>query len=432
MTADRHRTQSILSLIKQKFSVAELIARQAPKYDLPLTPSIRPTKNVSLTALENYWKILLGNTAAQEADKAVLANGPVRESLELFQNNIENCIGAVHIPVGVIGPLRVNGIFAQGDYYVPLATTEATLVASHGRGARLISECGGCTVALLNDGLSRTPVYAFKTITESGLFAQWISDSYDMLKKAAESTTRYGKLIDLHTHIEGNHVYLTCEYMTGDAAGQNMTTIATQELCQLIEKQSPVKPDYWFLESNFSGDKKASSSSFFSVRGKKVSAEILIPAALVEKYLHTTIQTMDNYWRISALGGVMSGTIGVQGHYANGLAALYLATGQDAACVSESSVGITRMEIRDDNLYVSVTLPNVVVGTVGGGTKLPGQSAGLNILGLKGAGHVHALAEVCAALCLAGELSLIGAICAGQFAGAHQKLARGIYGSSDE
>jgi hydroxymethylglutaryl-CoA reductase (NADPH) len=148
---------------------------------------------------------------------------------------------------------------------------------------------------------------------------------------------------------------------------------------------------------------------------------------VIEKYLHTTIDTMHNYWRVSALGGVMSGTIGVQGHYANGLAALYLATGQDAACVSESSVGITRMEIRDGHLYASVTLPNIVVGTVGGGTKLPWQKAALNILGLKGQGHVYALAEVCAAVCLAGELSLIGAICAGEFAGAHQKLARGSH-----
>lgn len=430
MTADRYRTQSILTLIQQKFSVPELIKRQSCKKDLPLAPAIRPTKTISVTALENYWKILRQQTSATDEDKAILAHDRICQDLEVFQSNIENCIGAVQIPVGIIGPLRINGIFAQGDYYVPLATTEATLVASHARGARLISEIGGCTVALLNDGLSRTPVYAFKNITEAGLFALWVNKSYEALKIAAEATTKHGRLIDLHTHMEGNHVYLVCEYTTGDAAGQNMTTIATQALCQLIAETSPIKPEYWFLESNFSGDKKAASSSFTSVRGKKVTAEIVIPAALVEKHLHTDVETMHNYWRVSALGGVMSGTIGVQGHYANGLAALYLATGQDAACVSESSVGITRMEIRGQHLYTSVTLPNIVVGTVGGGTKLPGQRAGLNILGLKGSGHVHALAEVCAALCLAGELSLIGAICAGEFAGAHKKLARGSHGTS--
>jgi hydroxymethylglutaryl-CoA reductase (NADPH) len=135
---------------------------------------------------------------------------------------------------------------------------------------------------------------------------------------------------------------------------------------------------------------------------------------------------MEQYWRMSALGGVMSGSIGVQGHYANGLAALYLATGQDAACVAESAVGVTRIELREnDRMFVSVTLPNIIVGTVGGGTALPTQSAGLNILGLKGAGNVRQFGEVCAAVCLAGELSIIGALCAHEFASAHKNLARG-------
>ncbi len=134
---------------------------------------------------------------------------------------------------------------------------------------------------------------------------------------------------------------------------------------------------------------------------------------------------MEDYWRMSALGGVMSGSIGVQGHYANGLAALYIATGQDAACVAESAVGVTRIERREgDRLFVSVMLPNVIVGTVGGGTGLPSQSAALNILGLKGSGKARAFAEVCAAVCLAGELSIIGALCANEFTSAHRKLAR--------
>jgi hydroxymethylglutaryl-CoA reductase (NADPH) len=206
-----------------------------------------------------------------------------------------------------------------------------------------------------------------------------------------------------------------------------MTTIATLAICQHIEQHSPIKPVYWFLESNFSGDKKASALSFLSVRGKKVTAEVTLPTTLIEKYLHTTRDRMLDYWRMSALGGVMSGSIGVQGHYANGLTALYLATGQDAACASESSVGVTRMEPVGDDLYASVTLPNVIVGTVGGGgTKLPQQNAALRLMGFEGErGGVHALAEVCAAVCLAGELSLIGAICANLFAQAHQSLARG-------
>jgi hydroxymethylglutaryl-CoA reductase (NADPH) len=135
---------------------------------------------------------------------------------------------------------------------------------------------------------------------------------------------------------------------------------------------------------------------------------------------------MAKYWRMSAMGGVLSGTIGVQGHYANGLAALYIACGQDAACVAESSVGVTRFEITaDGSLYASVTLPNLIVGTVGGGTGLPSQKACLKILGLAGPGHARALAEVTAAVALAGELSIIGALAAQEFSSAHQKRARG-------
>jgi hydroxymethylglutaryl-CoA reductase (NADPH) len=247
-----------------------------------------------------------------------------------------------------------------------------------------------------------------------------------MLKAAAEATTRHGKLVELSPHVEGDHVYLVCSYTTGDAAGQNMVTIATEAVCAAIIENAPVKPVYWFVEANFSGDKKASAMSFVGVRGRKVTASVELPGEEIRKQLHTTSHRMQDYWRMSALGGVMSGSIGVQGHYANGLAALYLATGQDAACVAESAVGVTRIELReDDRLFVSVTLPNIIAGTVGGGTGLPSQSAGLNIMGLKGAGKARAFAEVCAAVCLAGELSIIGALCAHEFASAHERLARG-------
>jgi hydroxymethylglutaryl-CoA reductase (NADPH) len=226
--------------------------------------------------------------------------------------------------------------------------------------------------------------------------------------------------------MEGDHVYLVCTYTTGDAAGQNMVTLATEALCREIEARCPIAPLYWFVETNLSGDKKATAISFTSVRGRKACAEILLPAELVSAQLHTTPERMHDYWRMSALGGVMSGSLGVQGHYANGLAALYLATGQDVACVAESAVGVTRFELREGGaLYASVTLPNIMMGTVGGGTGLPTQAAALNILGLGGEGKARALAEVAAALCLAGELSIIGALAAGHFTRAHADLARG-------
>ncbi len=409
---------------------ADEIARQSrPDTTTPLKPWIRPAKHLDPLFTSANWKTLLANSGAKEADKAELYDARAQEQLEAYTHNIENYIGTLRIPVGVIGPLRVNGIFAKGDFYAPLATTEAALVASYGRGARLISSVGGATTGTLAEGVHRAPGFAFKSTTEAGLFVAWVCANFDMLKEAAASTTRHGKLIELSPHVEGDHVYLVCSYTTGDAAGQNMVTIATEAVCAAIIEKSPVKPLFWFVEANFSGDKKASAMSFVGVRGRKVTASVEIPAAEIEKQLHTTAERMQDYWRMSALGGVMSGSIGVQGHYANGLAALYLATGQDAACVAESAVGVTRIELRKDEqdgekLFMSVTLPNIITGTVGGGTNLPSQAAGLNIMGLKGAGKARAFAEVCAAVCLAGELSIIGALCAHEFASAHQRLAR--------
>lgn len=407
-------------------STAELAQRSRPDTATPLKPWIRPAKHLEPTFTAANWKVLLNNSGAGDADKAELYDAKAREQLERYEHNIENYIGTLRIPVGVVGPLRVNGIFAKGDYYVPLATSEAALVASYGRGARLISSVGGATTGTLAEAVHRSPGFAFASTTEAGLFVAWICQNFEMLKAAAETTTRHGKLVELSPHVEGDHVYLVFSYTTGDAAGQNMVTIATEAVCRAIEERSPVKPLYWFVEANFSGDKKASAMSFVGVRGRKVTASVELSGDEVRKQLHTTPERMEQYWRMSALGGVMSGSIGVQGHYANGLAALYLATGQDAACVAESAVGVTRIETRaDDKLFVSVTLPNIIVGTVGGGTNLPTQAAGLNILGLKGTGNARAFAEVCAAVCLAGELSIIGALCAHEFASAHKNLARG-------
>jgi hydroxymethylglutaryl-CoA reductase (NADPH) len=229
----------------------------------------------------------------------------------------------------------------------------------------------------------------------------------------------------MRVNVEGNHVYLIFEFATGNAAGQNMVTIATQAICEYIAEHSAVKPRYGFVEANHSGDKKASAQSFLGGRGKSVTCECVVPAELVERRLHTSVETMTRYWVMSALGGVMSGTIGVQGHYANGLTALYLACGQDVACVAESAVGVTRFEARDDGaLYAAVTLPNLIVGTVGGGTNLPTQRACLDVLGLPEGGSANAFAEVCAAVALGGELSIVGALAAGHFTSAHQSLAR--------
>jgi len=399
----------------------ELRARLAPRHT-PARPRIPGGTALTPERLHERWQVL--NLPARKRDS--LADPESLANMEIFARNIENFIGTLKVPVGVAGPLRVNGLFAQGDYYLPLATTEAALVASFDRGARVLTEAGGCTAMLLNEGVSRAPGFAFHSLADAGEFVLWAMQHMDDFRSIAEGTTRHGHLTETRVTVEGNHVYLQLEFTTGAAAGQNMVTIATEAVCEYIRQNSPATPEYSFVEANFSGDKKASVLAFTSVRGKKVTAEVRLPAELVRRRLHTTAEQMERYWRMSALGGVMSGTIGVQGHYANGLAALYLATGQDVACVAESAVGVTRMErIDDGGLYAAVTLPNVIVGTVGGGTHLPSQQACLEVLGLSKPEDAPALAEICAAMALAGELSIIGALSAQEFARAHRRLARG-------
>ncbi|MGH8692546.1 MAG: hydroxymethylglutaryl-CoA reductase [Burkholderiales bacterium] len=369
------------------------------------------------------WQLLGGGPEA----RAALADESTLAEMARFERNIENFIGTVKVPAGIAGPLRVAGSHARGDYFIPLATTEATLVASYSRGAQLISEAGGCATAVLAEGVSRSPGFAFRTLAQAARFASWIESQVEALAAVAAGTTSHGRLGGMRATVEGNHVYVNLEFCTGEAAGQNMVTIATAAILRHIAACSPVKHEYCFLEANHSGDKKASAHSLGRVRGKRVSAEVRIPRSILAERLHASPERMTDYWRMAALGGVLSGTIGVQGQFANGLAAFYIACGQDAACVAESAVGVTRLEIAGDGgLYASVTLPNVIVGAVGGGTGLPSQRACIEILRRCGPADTRALAEVCAALALSGELSLIGAMCSGDFARAHAGRARGI------
>ncbi|MBI4574024.1 MAG: hydroxymethylglutaryl-CoA reductase [candidate division NC10 bacterium] len=409
-----------LDRLFQGRSLDELGHRLKPKHHEPAEKVPRGFRP-SLEGLEQRWQLL----ATRPETRGELADPETLRKMLSYQCSAENFIGTVKLPVGLAGPLRVNGLFAQGDYYIPLATTEAALVASYSRGAQLITEAGGCTAMLLNEGVTRAPGFAFRNLREAGRFIVWALSQMEEFRRAAEATTRHGKLIDMRITVEGNHVYLSFEFTTGDACGQNMVTLATEAICEHVNAHAPVRPQYAFVEANLSGDKKASAQSFLTVRGKKVTAEVILPADLVGSCLHATPGQMANYWQMSAIGGVLSGTLGVQGHYANGLTALYIACGQDVACVAESAVGVTRFEVTPQGeLYAAVTLPNLMVGSVGGGTGLPSQQACLDILGLAGPGKAAALAEVCAGLCLAGELSIIGALCAGDFAHAHRCLAR--------
>ncbi|MGP8306675.1 hydroxymethylglutaryl-CoA reductase [Vibrio sp. YIC-376] len=416
LSLDSTVQNSTLSNIETSSKIESALA---PKYRKP-EKRLCLSPGLSNKHLSRRWAVL-----GQTTDKDLLLDPFTQEHCESYSNNIEHFIGTVNVPVGIAGPLRVNGLYANDDYLVPLATTEAALVASYNRGANLITAAGGASALLLSEGVSRTPIFAFNNMAEAGQFVSWVTTQFETFRQIAESTTAHGKLKDINVNIEGNHVYLVFEYVTGDASGQNMVTIATNEVFHHILALSPIKPASAFLDGNLSGDKKANAHTLRSVRGKKVSAEVTISAELIKKYLHTTPESMVQFVKMSTVGGLLSGTIGINAHYANALAALYIACGQDAACVAESAVGITRMDIdAKGNLYACVTLPNIMVGTVGGGTGLPTQKACLDILGLHGNGKAKALAEVTAALCLAGELSIVGAFCADHFSRAHHKLAR--------
>jgi hydroxymethylglutaryl-CoA reductase (NADPH) len=408
-----------LNNLGDELAMSEFEQKLTPKFESP-AKRVNRSPNLTQRNVDYRWKTL-DNPNAQ----AELFDAHTESQMQAYEKNIEFFVGTLKMPVGTAGPLRVNGLFAQGDYQIPLATTEAALVASYNRGANLITACGGASAMLLNEGVTRTPGFAFKSLIEAGQFVAWLVTQFDHFKALAESTTSHGKLSDVSVNIEGNHVYLVFEYLTGDASGQNMVTIATNVVFDYILTNTPIEPDYAFLDGNLSGDKKANSQTLRSVRGKKVTAEVTISAELIEKYLHTTPKKMAQFGQMTTVGGALSGTIGINAHYANALAALYIACGQDAACVAESAIGMTRMEITEKGeLYASVTLPNLMVGTVGGGTGLPSQKACLDLLGLHGSGQSQALAEVAASLCLAGELSIVGAFCAGHFSRAHHKLAR--------
>ena len=367
----------------------------------------------------------LAQTGIAPDGACALADPLTIAGLAGYARSVENFIGTVKVPVGLAGPLRMRGGSAVGDYYVPLATSEAALVASYSRGMQVISEAGGCAASVTAESVSRSPGFAFESLADAERFAVWASRETVACRSVAAQTTKHGALTSLQPVVEGNHVYLRLEFTTGEAAGQNMVTIAAEAVCAFLAAGSPVPIAFRFVEANFSSDKKASAMSLLGVRGKRVCAETVIDAALLRDRLHVDAAVMLEYWKMGAVGSAISGTIGIQGHFANALAALFVACGQDAACVAEASIGITRFDERaGGSLYACVTLPNLIVGTVGGGTGLPSQRACLDILGLSGPGSAHALAEICAGVCLAGELSITAALCSGEFTRAHMRLAR--------
>jgi hydroxymethylglutaryl-CoA reductase (NADPH) len=343
----------------------------------------------------------------------------------ILPGNVENFTGVAQVPIGFAGPLLVNGEHAQGEFYVPLATAEGTLVASYNRGMRLLREAGGVKTTVLDDRMQRAPAFIFESARESRAFGEWLRERFDDIRKAAESTTRSGKLQDIEQYSASRILYTRFNYTTGDAAGQNLTGKATQAACDWIVENYEPGMDRYFLESNFATDKKSSQVNMLRTRGKRVVAEATLPRDLIRELMHADV---DQLWRarlVSNLGGFMSGVNNNGAHSANGITAMFIATGQDVANVAESSAAFNFSEVLPNgDYYVSVTIPSLIVATYGGGTGLATQRECLELLGCYGSGKVRKLAEIVAATVLCGELSLGSAIVAEEWVKAHDLFGR--------
>lgn len=342
----------------------------------------------------------------------------------VLPGNIENFLGVAQVPIGVAGPLRIHGEHAQGDFYVPLATTEGTLVASYNRGMRLLTECGGVKATVVDQAMQRAPVFMFDDAREAREFGEWLNEHFAQIKEAAESTTSVGKLTNIAQYPLACSRYLRFNYTTGDAAGQNMCGKATYAACEWIMANYPKKARY-FLSGSMDTDKKHSLINVLQTRGRRVIAEAVLNRDTVKRLAGVYPEQIFEYRQAAMVGGFMAGAAYNGAHAANALAALFIATGQDAANVSESHAGITFAQLLPNgDYYWSTTLPALIVATFGGGTALPTQHECLAMLGCVGQGKANKLAEICASVVLAGDISLTCAILAGDWVSSHDKLGR--------
>lgn len=340
------------------------------------------------------------------------------------RGNIESLIGVAQVPLGVAGPLRINGEYAAGEFLIPLATTEGSLVASYNRGMKVLNLAGGVTCTIAEDHMQRAPVFVFRSARDARDFRDWVHAHFEDIRRVAEATSHVAKLLEIETYLANNFAFLRFDFSTGDAAGQNMVGRATLFACEWIVRQAPSVIRY-YLESNFATDKKVSHINALHTRGKRVTAEATIPAALLHERLRVAPEQLRDHGSVANVGAFLSGATNNGLHTANALAAIFIATGQDVANVAEGSAEILYGEVTPENdLYMSITIPSLIVATHGGGTSLATQRECLAMLGCDGPGHVNKLAEIVAAVVLAGEVSLAAAISANEWVSAHERFGR--------
>ena len=342
--------------------------------------------------------------------------------------NIENYIGAVQIPIGIAGPVLVKGLYTDSYIPVPIATTEGALVSSISRGAKACALSGGINTHIVHQKMLRAPCFHFKNLQGSVNFVQWLQGNERSVIKQAESVSSVAKVSKIEPFMFGDTVHVKFYYDTGDAAGQNMTTACTFIACEWIvsriRKEKALSFSHYNIDSNMSGDKKVNHQNFTQGRGIAAIAECLIPEDILKDVLKVSVAQMLEGWSAANVSTRQIGMIGSNINFANVIAGIFTATGQDIASVHESSMGILDFKEKDNGLYVSVYLPSLVIGTVGGGTSLPTQKECLQIMDCFGTSRAFRLAEIIAATCLSLDVSTGSAIIGGHFTSAHERLGR--------
>jgi NADP-dependent 3-hydroxy-3-methylglutaryl-CoA reductase len=347
---------------------------------------------------------------------------------ERLTGNIEGLLGAVEVPVGLVGPLLFDGQKVQGLIYAPFATTEGALVASATRGATALTRAGGVSTRVVRQRMHRAPLFVFRDLESVFLFDQWLADHEEQIRQRVAEVSRHAKLTSIEMNAVGRLGNVLFVYETADAAGQNMTTATTWHACQWILKELDHFPNInvesFFIDANASGDKKVNYQSFIYGRGTRVHAEAFLPDSVLRKVLKVSAEQMAVGHVRAVAASMQVGMVGHNINIANVMAAMFTAMGQDIASVHECSIGQLNMHAEGDGLYVSMTLPSLVIGTVGGGTHLPRQNDMLQLVGCAGPGKVSRLAEIIAGFALALDLSTMSAIVGGQFVTAHERLGR--------
>jgi hydroxymethylglutaryl-CoA reductase (NADPH) len=342
----------------------------------------------------------------------------------LLPGNVENFLGAAQVPIGLAGPLHIVGEHAQGEFYIPMATTEGTLVASYNRGMRLLNECGGVKTTVVEQYMQRSPAFMFDDALAAREFGQWVQDHLEPIRAAAEATTHVGHLVNIYQYAIGPLRHLRFNYTTGDAAGQNMTGKATLAACEWIAAHHPGGAKF-LLSGNMDTDKKHSHLNMLVTRGKRVVAEAVIRKEPLKRIMGVDTAELFAMRQVSNTGAFLAGSSNNGSHAANGLTALFIATGQDVANVAESHAGVVYSQLlQGGDYYWSITLPSLIVGTYGGGTGLATQRECLEMLGCSGAGKADKFAEICAGVVLAGETSLSAAVIHGDWVSSHDQFGR--------